>query len=136
VEFEPTCTVAVFKDKDKSEELQGRILEEGVPTRSPVLNLRTRMARSVPEQDHAEEETAAAEQNQLEQEFLAKFCFDNVQESEELAEELQFLNGRKYVDDGRLYEIYQLRYDPEFRKLMSGRTHPCQRTVAHFWFTD
>jgi hypothetical protein len=34
VEFEPTCTVAVFKDKDKSEELQGRILEEGVPTRT------------------------------------------------------------------------------------------------------
>jgi hypothetical protein len=87
------------------------------------------MARSVPEQDHAEEETAAAEQNQLEQEFLAKFCFDNVQESEELAEELQFLNGRKYVDDGRLYEIYQLRYDSEFRKLMSGRTHPCQRML-------
>ena len=42
---------------------------------------------------------------------LEDLAFENVKECPELADELQFLNGRKFVDDGRLYEIYQLRYD-------------------------
>ena len=57
--------------------------------------------------------------------------YENVNQCEALAEELRpLLVGRKYVDNenDKLYEIYQVRYDPEsemiigFRKPLSGTT--------------
>jgi hypothetical protein len=62
----------------------------------------------------------------LEEMARESFAFENVHECEELATDLQFLNGRKFEDDGRLYEITHLRYEPEwehviaFRRPMSG----------------
>ena len=56
--------------------------------------------------------------------------YENVHQCEALAQEVKFLNGRKFEDDGRLYEVWQVRYDPEseqliigFRKPLTGRTH-------------
>eukprot|EP00661_Eupelagonemidae_sp_cell13_P002761 gene2761-2853_t len=47
----------------------------------------------------------------LEQFELDELAFENVDECEALADELQFLNGRKFRDEGRLYEIFQVHYD-------------------------
>ena len=55
-----------------------------------------------------------------------EFSYENLEQSEGLAEELMFLNGRKVTVDGRLYSIFQLRWEEEmkmiiaFRKPLSG----------------
>jgi hypothetical protein len=50
-----------------------------------------------------------------------EFAFDNVLECEELAKQLRkILNRRKFHDDGRLYKIYQVRYDEEFKTMITA----------------
>ena len=76
---------------------------------------------------------------ELEDKVVEALSLENVDECEALADELQFLNDRKFEDDGRLFQIWQVRYDPEseriigFRRPMSGRTHG-EDACAYFVF--
>ena len=91
---------------------------EGVHLRNPPMNRITRAKL------HTVEDISEVREPDVDDE---EFMFDNVKECEELAAELQFLNGRKFVDEGRLYEIYQVTFEEEyemvigFRKPLSGR---------------
>lgn len=55
-----------------------------------------------------------------------EYAYENLEQSEELAAKLEFLNGRKIMVAGRLYSIFQLRYEEDmgeiiaFRKPLSG----------------
>ena len=68
---------------------------------------------------------------QLTEEERERYILDNVEQSEELAEELQYLVGRRYFDDesGHLYEVESLLHDEEhkaviaYRRAMYGKTH-------------
>jgi hypothetical protein len=96
-----------------------------VLAQKPPKNRRTRL-REERIQDQGGEEETFDEPNRIRHE---DFAYENVHQCEELAEKLRtILNGRKFIDDedGKLYEVYQVRYDEEsemiigFRKPMTG----------------
>ena len=122
--FGTECQVAEFNTKESAKRIN--VLEEGRPLKRINPNYITRVRQ---EDDESEAQDSGNSRVELTEEFNERFNFHNVQECEELAEELQFLNGRKFIDEGRLYEIFQVRYDPEFeriigfRKVLGSRPH-------------
>ena len=52
---------------------------------------------------------------QNEGEPVDQFDMNDVHECEEIAEELQFLSGGKFIVEGKVHQIFQVRYDPEFK---------------------
>ena len=129
VEFAPEVTVADFKDSVTVKHRDGlRIQSEGEPLQKTPDNLLTRADRYMPE-EAAQDEPEVEQEEQLDQDVLDSLSFDNVDECEALGRELNFLNGRKFEDEGRLYEIYQVRYDTRservigFRRPLSGKAH-------------
>ena len=129
VEFVPEATVAEYSDSVAlTNKLGLRIRSEGEVLRPTPDNFLTRAARYVPPEDVAEVGEVGAGGG-LAPEALDALAFENVMECEALADELKFLNGRKFEDEGHLYEIWQVRYDPKsehiigFRRPLSGKTH-------------
>jgi hypothetical protein len=90
----------------------------------------TRAEQYVPEPEDAidDQGEGSRAEDTLDERALEELSFENVHECPELAAELHFLNGRKFIDEGRLYEIWQLRFDEHsghiigFRRPLSGRT--------------
>ena len=125
VDFQGESTVAEFEKEDPPGMIPDSVQEEGEPLRPPALDYRTRMDRFEVLEEEKEPEQQELE---LDQTILDALAYENVEESEELANELQFLVGRKFQDEGRMYEIYQVRFDPEyeriigFRRPLSGKT--------------
>ena len=117
------CQVGVYNPKEKGTKVN--ILPEGIP----LQNRSKRRSKSSRQRvTQMEEEEAEIEDEALEK-LREEYSYDNVNQCEELAEEVApILNGRKFYDEGRLYEIYQVRYDQEFecilgfRRPVSGRT--------------
>ena len=128
VQFQGESTVAVYEEEDPPTLTPDGVREEGEPLQAPALDYHTRVGQyELQEGGESPEE----ELQQLDQTLLDELAYENVEECEDLAEQIQFLNGRKFEDEGRLYEIMQVRFDPEFGKVigfrrpMSGRTpHP------------
>ena len=68
---------------------------------------------------------------QLTEEERKRYVLDKVEKSVELAEELQYLVGRRYFDDENchLYQVESVLYDEEYkavityRRAMGGKTH-------------
>ena len=125
VQFQGESTVAVFDQVDPPSQTLEGVREEGEPLRAPALDYHTRVGQyELQEGEAAPEE----ELRQLDQALLDELAYENVEECEELAKQIQFLNGRKFEDEGRLYEIMQVRFDSEFgriigfRRPMSGKT--------------
>jgi exodeoxyribonuclease III len=130
VEFQPEVTVAEFKDSVTVKHRDGlRIREEGELLQRTPDNLLTRADRYITEEEIGHNGPDEESEPELPQEVLDSLSFDNVEETLELADELRFLNGRKFEDEGRLYEIWQVRYDPQservigFRRPLSGKTN-------------
>ena len=127
VEFDDEVTVARFKEGDSPPTFQ--VQKEGEPLQRTPDNLRTRMSQIPPETEEEAEEEAAMIAADVEEGALGDYDINNINESPELAEELQFLNGRKFEDEGRLYEIFGVRWEEEwehiigFRKSLTGTTH-------------
>jgi exodeoxyribonuclease III len=127
VEFRDEATVATFQPEDVPEYVLDGVREEGVVTHSPAVDLRTR-TELYENQEGEEEADELGRDRELDQALIDELSYENVHECEELAQELQHLNGRKFEDEGRMYEIMQVRYDPEFGKVigfrrpMSGKT--------------
>jgi len=125
VQFQDETTVATFRKDDVSEMVLEGVQVEGEITRPPATDYETRMELYEDCEGVGEPEDEGQE---LDQALLDELSYENVHECEELAEELQFLNGRKFEDEGRMYEIMQVRYDAEFervigfRRPMSGKT--------------
>jgi hypothetical protein len=125
VDFQGESTVAEFEEDDPPGLIPESVQEEGEPIRPPALAYRTRMERFEVVEEEKEPEQESLE---LDQTLIDALAYENVEECEELAHELQFLVGRKFHDEGRMYEIYQVRYDPEyeriigFRRPLSGKT--------------
>jgi hypothetical protein len=128
VRFQGESTVVEFGiDNPPDKTLEG-VREEGAPLQAPAVDYQTRVGQYELLEG---QETPEEEQLQLDQALLDELAYENVDECDKLAEKVQFLNGRKFEDEGRLYEIMQVRFDPEFgrvigfRRPMSGRTpHP------------
>jgi exodeoxyribonuclease III len=122
VAFQDESTVATFQSADPPEIVREGVQEEGVITLPPATDRQTRM--ELYEDLEGEEEP----EDELGQTLLDELSYENVDECEELAQELQFLVGRKFRDEGRMYEIMQVRFDPQyeriigFRKPLSGKT--------------
>ena len=124
VRFTQENTVAVFR-----ENATPASLNRGAATSArgsellppPPDNLATRTRKFDDVVDLQTEEGRSREAR-----IAEEFSYENLQQSEELADELQFLNGRKIVVADRLYEIFQLRYESDmemviaFRKPLSG----------------
>lgn len=70
-------------------------------------------------------------QKQLTEAALEKYSYDNVEQCEELAEDLQYLVGKDYFDDetGVHYQVESIEYDEAnkvvvgYRRAMDGRLH-------------
>jgi hypothetical protein len=104
-----------------------RIKAQGIPLQKTPDNLLTRVERFVPEPEvEEEEEPAEVDPDTV---IFEECSLENVDECPALADELQFLVGRKYVDEGRKYMIDIIQWDPHyehvigFRRPLSGRTH-------------
>ena len=125
VDFQGESTVAVFEEDEPPRALPEKIQEEGEPILPPGLAYRTRMERFEVVEGEKDPEQ---EKLELDQTLLDELAYENVDECEELADSLQFLVGRKFEDEGRMYEVYQVRYDPQyeriigFRRPLSGKT--------------
>jgi exodeoxyribonuclease III len=125
VSFQGEATVAVFSNEDPPDKTRDRVCEEGELTLPPAVDYQTRMHNFEVQEG---EETPEQAELALSQTLLDELSIENVQECEELADRLQFLNGRKFEDEGRTYEIMQVRFDPDyervigFRRPMSGKT--------------
>jgi exodeoxyribonuclease III len=117
VQFRGEDTVAVFKQKDCPNTTLEGVREEGEPTKAPEPDYRTRNELY----ELLEGDDAPEEEVQLDQALLDELAYENVHECEELADKLQFLNTRKFEDEGRMYEIMQVRYDPEFERIIGFR---------------
>ena len=128
VDFSEDVQCMIFTD-DSTPKKGMKLQMEGDLLRATPKNRQTRIYQhEVEEKVLTDDETTEKERMNWEEEFQ----HDNVLECEELAEEVGLiLNGRKYEDDetGRLYEIYQVRFDEEsklvigFRKPLDGRTN-------------
>ena len=128
VRFEPECTMCDYLIDSEPKGKNGlRIKAQGIPLQKTPDNLLTRVERFVPEPEvEEEEEPAEVDPDSV---IFEECSLENVDECPELAEDLQFLVGRKYVDDGRKYMIDTIQWDPHyehvigFRRPLSGRTH-------------
>jgi hypothetical protein len=107
------------------------VQKEGEPLQNVPVNYRTashRYEAKFEERNEKEGEKQDREREEMDARLEHDYSFGNVNECEELAHKVaSILNGRKYEDEGRLYEIYQVRYLPKdevvigFRKPFSGR---------------
>jgi hypothetical protein len=127
ISFQEEATVAEFMRDDPAEQITEGVQEEGDITLPPAQDYRTRI-ENFEVVEGGEDSDIELE---LDQAILDELSYENVNECDELAAEIQFLNGRKFKDEGRMYEIMQVRYDPEFERIigfrrpLSGRTpHP------------
>jgi len=127
VEFRDEATVAKFSTDDPPAQVLEGVQEHGELTLASAPDLMTR-TELYEDQEGPGDEEDEMEELVLDQTLLEELSYESVNECEQLAQELQFLNGRKFEDEGRLYEIWQVRYDEEFervigfRRPMSGRT--------------
>ena len=125
VSFHGEVTVAEFEELDSPDMLPENVLEDGEPLLAPAVAYQHRMDSYQLQEGGS---TPEKEQLELDQALLDELAYENVDECEELADKVQFLVGRKFEDEGRLYEVMQVRYDPEFEKVigfrrpMSGKT--------------
>jgi hypothetical protein len=94
-------------DKNSSRLNSGLKYRGGVLLQNPAMNRITRA--KLTDVIEAEEKLSDDENEE--------FAFDNVLECEELTE----LRGRKFHDEGRLYEIHQVRYDEEYKMVIGFR---------------
>jgi len=127
VRFESECTMSEYHLDSTPKGKEGLMIRsEGVPLQRTPDNLLTRSERTQPEDEIDEENVPETVLDESVQDDLS---FENVEECEDLADELQFLNGRKFIDDGRLYEVYQVRFDEGsghiigWRRPLSGTFH-------------
>jgi hypothetical protein len=127
VRFEQECTMCDYLVDSEPKSKNGlRIQAEGVPLQRTPDNLLTRVDRFVPEPEEEIIPTPVVNPDEV---IFEECSLDSVHECPELADELQFLVGRKYRDEGRLYEIDTIQWDPHyehvigFRRRNSGRTH-------------
>lgn len=128
VQFHPEVTVATYRNAPGGR--RQRMVEvepEGIP-----------LASDDRPQDQQDGEVEEPEEDDagigcgppIPDEHLEILAFENVDECQELADELVFLNGRKFWDEGRLYEIFQVQYDPNsrhiigYRRPLTGRPRP------------
>ena len=126
VQFAEDVTVAVYKDTVSLRHPDGLVTSPQVEVlQSTPDNFLTRAANYVPEEEEPREEHRGDE---LDQAVFEELAFENVEEGPELAEELvHILNGRKFEDEGRLYEIMQVQWDPGsghivgWRRPLSGK---------------
>ena len=118
VRFRGECTVATFKKDDPPEHVLEGVDVAGAPLHQPMLDYLTRMDQF--ENWEGEQSVEEAKEG-LDQALLDELKYENVHECEELAEKVQFLNGRKFEDEGRMYEIMQVRYEPEFERIIGFR---------------
>lgn len=112
----PKLSMRKGKEKVKSE-----VLRNAAPNR-----MTRRMEEVVEDEEDIMQGGSDCENDNLREE---DFVHENVNQCEELADKLRpILNGRKFHDNetGKLYEIYQVRYDEQseyiigFRKPLSG----------------
>jgi hypothetical protein len=124
VRFAQENTVAVFRENSTPLSLSKREASSAGSSElltPPPDNLATR-TRKFQDKVDFQAERVATEDPRVADEFI----YENLDQTEELATELMFLNGRKIKVAGRLYSIFQLRYDEEmeqiiaFRKPLSG----------------
>ena len=115
VRFDTECQMAEYDGKEAARKI--KIQKESEPLKRISPNYITRVKREKQEEDLIGEDCYPNSPPMDED----RFDFNNVDECEELAEELQFPNGRKFIDEGRLYEIFQIRYDPEFERIIGFR---------------
>jgi len=115
----------VFNKEDLPEAVRDGVREQGEPLQRPMLDYLTRMDQY---QHQEGEDLPERREDWLDQVLLDELNFENVEECEELADSVQFLNGRRLEDEGRMYEIMQVRYDHPtgrvigFRRPLSGKT--------------
>ena len=115
VRFDTDCQIAEYNGKEAAKKIS--VKKESMPLKRVPPNYITQIRSEEKEEDLVGEDCYPAPPTIDEE----RFDFNNINESEELAEELQFLNGRKFIDEGRLYEIFQIRYDPEFERIIGFR---------------
>ena len=125
VRFEGETSVATFEEDNAVDEMPGLVQEDGELLNPPAVDYQTRMEQyELQEGDDSPE----AEKLRLDQTILDELAIENVEETQQLADSLQFLVGRKFEDEGRLYEIMRVQYDRVwervigFRRPLSGKT--------------
>jgi exodeoxyribonuclease III len=120
IRFEQENTVAVFRANSTPVSL-AKSPRSSELLDPPPDNLATR-TRKFEDRVDLDVEKKETEDPRMAEEF----SYENLEQTEELAEELQFLNGRQIIVEGRLYRIFQLRYEETleaiiaFRKPLSG----------------
>lgn len=124
VRFAQENDVAVFRDDRSPKSINegaNPAVKSTVLLNPPPENLATRTRKH---QDRVDLE--AEKEETREPRIAEEFLYENLAQTEELAEELMFLNKRKFYVGARLYEIFQLRYEEDmdmiiaFRKPLSG----------------
>jgi hypothetical protein len=118
VQFRDENGVSEFSKEDPPSSIMENVLEEGAIMEPPALDYRTRIARFEVLEGLEEPDQA---QRELDQALLDELSYENVEECEELANKVQFLNGRRFEDEGRMYEIMQVRFDPDFERVIGFR---------------
>jgi exonuclease III len=130
VGFEDSVAKISYSDKDSVRlgVKKGKEKVESVLLGSAASNRMTRLMENVLV-DEGEEEKEDDEEDVFREE---DFSHENVNQCEELAEKLRpILHDRKFIDNetGRLYEIYQVRYDVKseiiigFRRGLTGMSN-------------
>jgi hypothetical protein len=118
VRFHPVTETRPFKPADKAKESR--------PSISGVLQQVGKARRETQEREAAaaaEKEEARARELALEAECFEKYAYDGVIQCEELAVDLQYMVGQKFVDtdNGGLYEVSQITYNEEFGVVVGGK---------------
>ena len=91
-----------------------------------VTKRRLQHQEEEPEQEKHRKLKAAQELENcrnIEEEYMKKYSYDGVIQCPELANKLQYLIGRKFIDpenDG-LYEVYSVFYNSEFEVVVGRR---------------
>lgn len=113
LDFDPTVKIVTFKKHNKP--------ADGVKTRGKLkeapLDLEDERLRKKLAEQHAED------LRRVEAEYLRKYSYDGVIQCPELAEEMQYLVGRKFIDteNNGLYEVSAVLYNPEFEVVVGTR---------------
>ena len=129
VQFQDTVIRGTYDNEKtaKSAKEKIQVAENGEALHKAAPNRQTRIHRTRVdlEEEKTEETTVVQESEMIDDEELG------VEECKQLAEEMRpLLEQKKFIDDenGRLYKIYQVRYDEEyemvigFRSPLTGRT--------------
>ena len=129
VDFADEVTVVTYRDNVSLRHQDGITVEpEMEALQSTPDNFLTRAANYVPEE---QVEEPVVEEDELDPRIIEQLAFENVEECQGLADTLtQVLNGRKFEDEGRLYEIMQVQWDPVSEHVIGWRRPLSGRHVA------